>query len=154
MAKFKRIVEISFIVLASAAILTQAVSIFLSWRESRLIQKEIRKGSRVSVAKIDPRFPPGLLVEFENASRRTIQKIHFRLVFENGGREVARADRDYGEVKPGEKKKILLKSVASDVSPLMLGQASKVKYRLLVFPGYRKPLPEISGEIDLLSRVP
>lgn len=154
MAKFKRIIEVSFLVLASAAVLAQAASILLGWRESRLVQNEIRKGSRVSVAKINPQFPPGLLVEFENGSRRTIQKIHFRLVFESGGQEVARADRDYGEVKPGEKKKILLQSVASVSSPRMLGRMTKVKYRLSVFPGYRKPLPEISGEIDLLSRVP
>jgi hypothetical protein len=144
--KLKRVVEISFIVLVSAAILAQAASIFLSWMENKVVQKEIRKGARVSVAKIDPVFPPGVLLDFENSSRWTIREIHFRLVFENSGREVARADRDYGEVKPGEKKKILLKSVALDSALPISAQITKVKYRLLVFPNSRKALPEITGE--------
>lgn len=153
MAKFKRTVEVSFLVLAGLAVLSQAFRIFLGWRHGRIIQDEIRKSSRVSVLKIDPRFPPGLLVEFDNASRWTIQETHFRVVFESGGRDVARADRDYGEIKPGEKKKILLQSVALGSSPPMLARMTGVKYRLLVFPGYRKPLPEITGEFDLLPRV-
>lgn len=154
MSKIRRIIEISFLVLAGFAVLSQAARILLDWRESRLIQNEIRKGSRVSVAKANSQFPPGLLVEFENGSKRTIQKIHFRLVFESGGQEVARAGRDYGEVKPGEKKKILLQSVASVSSPPMSRQMTRLKYRLSVFPGYRKPLPEISGEIDVQSQGP
>jgi hypothetical protein len=153
MAKFKRVVEVSFLVLASLAVLAQAFRIFLGWRHGRLIQDEIRKGSRVSVLKINPRFPPGLLVEFDNSSRWTIPEIHFRVVFARAGKDVARADRDFGEIKPGEQKKILLQSVALGSSPPVLARVSGVKYRLLVFPGYRKPLPEITGEVDLLPTV-
>jgi hypothetical protein len=147
--KLKRIIEISFIVIVSAALLAQAANIFLGWREGRLVQDEISKGARVSVERTDPRFPPGLLLDFENSSRRTINEIHFRLVFETTGEEVARADRDYGEVKPGEKKKILLKSVALVSSTPALREIKKLRYHLLVFPGGKKPLPEITGEIEI-----
>ncbi len=74
------------------------------------------------------------------------------MVFESGGRVVAGADRDYGEIKPGEKKLILLKSVALDVSPGDLSRIKSLKYRLLVYPGSRKPLPEITGEFDVASQ--
>jgi hypothetical protein len=151
-ARVKSIVEILFMVLASVAVLTQAARIFLGWREGRLAQKEIRKGSHVRVSKIDPRFPPGMLIEYDNDSQRTIREVRLRVVFESEGQVVASADRDYGEIKPGEKKLILLKSMALDVSPEDLSQIKSLKYRLLVYPGYRKPLPEITGEFDVASR--
>jgi hypothetical protein len=151
-ARVKSIVEILFIVLASLAVLTQAARIFLGWREGRLVQKEIRKGSHVRVSRIDPRFPPGMLIEYDNDSQRTIREVRLRVVFESGGRVVASAERDYGEIKPGEKKLILLKSMAMDVSPGDLSRIRSLKYRLLVYPASRKPLPEITGEFDVASQ--
>ncbi len=147
--KLKRIVEISFIVLASAVILAQAARIFLDWRESRLIQNEIRKGARVTVVKINPRFPPGLLLEYENSSRRDIRETYFWLVVESNGQEVARGDRDLGELRPGEKKKILLESLSVLSSGSAPSPKSRVKYRLFVSPNSKKPLPEITGEFEI-----
>lgn len=150
MAKIKRIIEVSFIVIASSAVLAQMISVALSWREGRQIRREIWRNAHVSVYKVDPKFPPGMLLEYENASKWTIAKTRFRLVFEFDGREVARTDRDYGEIKPGRKEKVLLKSVELAPGQQIPVLGTKVKYRLLVFPDNKKPLPEISGEIELL----
>jgi len=149
MAKIKRLVEISFLVVAAAAILAQATVIFLGWRESRLIKKEIWQGSRAAVTRINPIFPPRLLVEFKNEGKWAVSTIRLEAVFKLNGREIARAERDYGEVKPGEKRAIMLQSVSllpQDETPEL---SARIRYRLLVFPGSRKPLPEISGEFDL-----
>lgn len=147
--KIKRIIEIVFIVIASAVILAQAARIFLIWREGRLIQNEIRKGARVAVLKINPRFPPGLLLEYENSSRHGVRKISFWIVFESNGQEVARGDRDLGEVRPGEKKKILLESLSLVPPGRVLSPKSRVKYRLFVSLNSKKPLPEIVGEFEI-----
>jgi len=147
--KIRRIIEIAFIVIASAVILAQAARIFLLWREGRLIQNEIRKGARVTVLRINPRFPPGLLLEYENSSRREIRKVRFWIVLESNGQEVARGDRDFGEVRPGEKKKILLESLSTLSSGSALSPKSRVKYRLFVSLNSKKPLPEITGEFEI-----
>jgi hypothetical protein len=148
MARIKRIVEISFVVIMAAAILAQATAIFLRWREGKRIRQEIWQGARVAVLKTDPQFPPGLLVHYENSGRYTIDKTRFLLVIEFNGQDVARTEREYKDMKPGERESVLLKSVAT------LGQqewapGTKVQYRLLVFPGQRKPLPELTGKIEL-----
>lgn len=148
MAKIKRLLEISFLAVATMVILIQVFSIFLSWRQNRLINKEIWKSSRASVTKINPRFPPRLLVEFENQGRWPVPKVQLLAVFTKDGLEIARAEREYGEVKPGEKRLILLHSVSLLNPDEMPKLPAKVKYRLLVFPGSRKPLPEISGEFE------
>ncbi len=69
MARIKRILEISFIVIIVAAVLAQATAIFLRWREGKRIRQEIWEGARVVVVKTDPQFPPGLLVHYENSGR-------------------------------------------------------------------------------------
>jgi hypothetical protein len=148
MAKLKRVTEISFILIVAAAVLTQAAVLYLRWKEARRIRAEIWQNAHVAVVKSDPRFPPGLLVEYENASRYKIATTHFRLTLEVGVQEVARTDRDYREMKPGEKESVLLQSVAA--SPVRtLPPGTKVTYHLLVFPDQRKPLPEVRGEIEL-----
>ncbi|MDH7511905.1 MAG: hypothetical protein QHH14_03040 [Clostridiales bacterium] len=149
MAKIKRLVEITFLGVASAAILAQATVIFLDWRESRLIKKEIWQDSHAAVTRINPYFPPRLLVEFRNEGKWAVPKIRLEAVFERDGREIARAERDYGEVKPGEKRAIMLQSISLLPRDEALELPARVKYRLLVFPGSRKPLPEITGELDL-----
>jgi hypothetical protein len=148
MARIKRIVEISFIVIVVAAVLAQATAIFLRWREGRRIREEIWKSARVSVVKTDPQFPPGLLVHYENSGRYTIDKTRFLLVIDLNGQEIARTEREYKAMKPGEKESVLLKSVAESAHPEW-PPVTKVNYRLLVFPGQRKPLPELTGEIEL-----
>lgn len=149
MAKIKRLIEITFLVVASAAILAQATVIFLGWRESRLIKKEAWQGSRAAVTKINPSFPPRLLVEFRNEGKWVVPKIRLEAVFEQNGREVARAERDYGEVRPGEKRTIMLESISFLSQGDSLEPPARIRYKLLVFPGSRKSLPEISGEFDL-----
>lgn len=149
MAKAKRLIEITFLVAASAAILAQATVIILGWRENKLIKKAIWQGSHATVTKINPAFPPRLLVEFKNEGKWAVPKIRLQAVFEQDGREVARAERDYGEVKPGEKRAIMLQSVSLLPPNEIPELPARIQYRLLVFPGSRKPLPEISGEFDL-----
>ncbi len=149
MAKIKRHVEITFLIVASAAILAQATVILLGWRENRLIKKEIRQGCRAAVTKINPNFPPRLLVDFKNVGKWAVPKIRLEAVFEKDGREIARAERDYGEVKPGEKRAIMLESLSLLPPGESLELPARIRYRLLVFPGSRKPLPEITGEFAL-----
>ncbi len=149
MAKIKRLIEIIFLVVASAAILTQVFSIFLSWREGRLIKKEIWRGSRASVLKINPRFPPRLLIEFENQSKWPVPKVRLVASFVYNGREIARAEREHGEIKAGEKRTLLLHSVSLLQPEDGLKIPAKVTYKLLVYPGSKKPLPEISGDFEL-----
>jgi hypothetical protein len=146
MAQFKKIIERTFLVLVAVVILAQAVSIFLGWREGRRIRREIWENARVAVIKADPRFPPALLLEYENASRWAIERTHFRLTFEVNDQEVARTDRDYGELGPGKKVDILLQSVAAG-SAQTPGSRATLRYHLVVYPSNKKPLPEITGEI-------
>jgi len=148
MARIKRIVEISFIVIMAAVLLAQATAIFLRWREGKRIREETWKSARVSVVKTDPQFPPGLLVHYENSGRYTIDKTRFLLVIDLNGQEIAQTEREYKSMKPGEKESVLLKSVAESAQPEW-PPGTRVHYRLLVFPGQRKPLPELTGEIEL-----
>jgi hypothetical protein len=150
MPKTKRIIEIAFVAVVVALVLIQAASLYLRWREGKRIREEIWKGARVTVVKTDPQFPPGLLVEYENTSRYTIGKTHFRLVFSINGLEVARTDRDYlKELKPGQKERILLKSGSTTPTGQAYGPPTKATYLLIVFPDMKKPLPMITGEIEL-----
>jgi hypothetical protein len=148
MARIKRIVEISFFVIMAAVLLAQAAAIFLRWREGRRIRQEIWQSAHVAVLKTDPQFPPGLLVHYENSGRYTIDKTRFLLVIEFNGQEIARTEREYKAMNPGEQESVLLKSGAESAQREW-PPGTKVHYRLLVFPGQRKPLPELSGEIDL-----
>jgi hypothetical protein len=149
MAKAKRLIEVTFLAVASAAILAQATVIVLGWRESRLIKKALWQGSHAAVTRINPIFPPRLLVEFENRGKRAVSEIRLEAVFERNGREIARAEREYEEVKPGEKRAIMLESVSLLPLDEVPELPARIHYRLLVFPGSRKSLPEISGEFDL-----
>jgi hypothetical protein len=150
MNKIRRSVEIAFVAVVVVLVLIQASALYLRWHEGKRIREEIWRGARVAVVKTDPRFPPGILVEYENASPYAVSKIHFRLVFSIGGLEVARADRDYEkEMKPGQKERILLKSVSTAPSGQTWGPPTKAAYLLVVFPNNKKPLPEIRGEIEL-----
>lgn len=150
MTKLRRTIEILFVAVVVCLVLAQAASLYLRWREAKKIREAIWKGARVSVVKTDPQFPPGLLVEYENTSAYTVSKIHLRLVFSITGLEVARTDRDYEkELKPGQKERILLKSVSTVPSDHTWSPPTKATYLLVVFPNNKKPLPEISGEIEL-----
>ncbi|MBM3285158.1 MAG: hypothetical protein FJY81_04735 [Candidatus Aminicenantes bacterium] len=149
MAKVKRLIEVSFLVIVSAVVLAHIFVIFLGWRESRLIKKETRKSARAAVTRINPRFPPRLLVEFENAGKWPVRKMRLVAIFESDGREIARAEREYAEVKPGEKRTIMLESLSLLPPGESLELPAKIRYRLLVFPGSRKPLPEITGDFDI-----
>jgi len=150
MPKTKRIIEIAFVAVVALLVLTQAASLYLRWREGKRIREEIWKGARVTVVKTDPQFPPGLLVEYENASPYAIAKTHFRLVFSINGLEVARTDREYlKELKPGQKERILLKSGSTAPTGLTYGPPTKATYLLVAFPNMKKPLPELTGEIEL-----
>ena len=147
MAKLKRVVEVGFLAVASLALIAQATSIYLGWRHGKVVDKEILKNSKVEVVKTAPRFPPALLVAYTNSGRLPIGKTHFRLVIELNSQEIARIDRDYGEIKPGKTENVLLQSVTPVTAPQMIEPGTNLTYRLLVFPNNKKPLPEIVVEI-------
>lgn len=147
--KIKTVIQILFFVAVAVAVLAQLQSVYDRWRIGREIRAEIWKSARVAVIKLDPRFPPGMIVEYENGSRYTVETTHFRLVFETGTRPVARADRDFRALRPGEKKHVLLESVTVSPSARPPGRGTKLTYHLLVFPNNRKPLPEITGELEV-----
>jgi hypothetical protein len=149
MAKLKRVVEVTFLAVAALALIAQAASIYLGWRHGKVVDKEIWKSSKVEVIKADPRFPPALLVSYTNSGRLPIGKTHFRLVIELNAQEVARTDRDYGELKAGKTESVLLQSVTPVTGSRTVEPGTSLTYRLLVFPNDKKPLPEIVGEIEV-----
>jgi hypothetical protein len=149
MAKLKRVVEVGFLTVASLALIAQATSIYLGWRHGRVVDREIWKSCKVEVVKTDPRFPPALLIAYTNSGRLPVGKTHFRLVIERNAQEVARIDRDYGEIKPGKTESVLLQSVIPVTASRNVQPGTELTYRLLVFPNNKKPLPEIVGEIEV-----
>jgi len=50
-------------------------------------------------------------------------------------------------MRPGEKEHVLLESVAVPPSAKPPEPGTVLTYHLLVFPGQRKPLPELTGEL-------
>jgi hypothetical protein len=148
MAKLKRAVEVGFLTIAFLALIAQATSVYLGWRHGRVVDKEILKNSKVEVVKTDPRFPPALLVVYTNSGRLPVEKTHFRLIIELNAIEIARIDRDYGELKPEKTESVLLQSVTPVNAPRNVEPGTTLTYRLLVFPNNKKALPEISGTIQ------
>lgn len=148
MAKLKRIVEVGFLAIASIILLAQVISIYLGWRHGKAVDREILKGARVAVVKTVARFPPAFLVEYENSGRFLIAKTRFRMTIELDGTEIARTERDYGEIKPARTERVLLQTVAVSPAP-RLEPGTKLTYRLHVFPNNKKPLAEILGEIEV-----
>ena len=134
MAKLKRVVEVGFLTVASLAFIAQATSVYLGWRHGKAVDKEILKNCKVEVVKVDPRFPPALLIAYTNSGRLPVRKTHFRLVIERGLQEVARIDRDYGELRPGKTESVLLQSVPPINAPWAIEPGTSLTYRLLVFP--------------------
>jgi hypothetical protein len=149
MAKAKRIVEIAFLMVAGLVLIAQATSIYLGWRHGKAVDREILKNATVEIVKTDPRFPPAFLVAYTNSGRLPIDKTHFRLVIELGLQEVARTDRDYGELKPGRTESVLLQSVTPLAGYRNVERGTSLTYHLLVFPNNKKPLPELSGQITV-----
>ena len=149
MAKLKRVVEVGFLTIACLALIAQATSIYLGWRHGKAVDKEILKNCKVEVVKTDPRFPPAFLVAYTNSGRLPVGKTHFRLVIELNAVEVARIDRDYGELKPGKTESVLLQSVTPVNRSRNVEPGATLTYRLLVFPNNKKPLPEISGRLEV-----
>jgi hypothetical protein len=147
MAKIKRAVEVTFVTIISLVLLAQAANIFLRWRHGKAVDREILNSCRVEVIKVNPRFPPALLIAYTNSGRLPVAKTHFRLVLELDALEVARIDRDYGKLKPGKTESVLLQSVPPIKSSRTIEPGTSLTYRLLVFPNNKKPLPEISGRI-------
>ncbi|OGD21054.1 MAG: hypothetical protein A2W03_10260 [Candidatus Aminicenantes bacterium RBG_16_63_16] len=147
--KLKKFIQIAFFAAVAIAVLVQLASVYSRWRAGREIRAEIWKSARAAVLKTDPRFPPGLLVEFANGSRYAIDKARFRLTFLLGAQEVAAAERDFREVKPGKTEHVLLKSVEVPRGSAPPPPGTRLAYRLVVFPGQRKPLPEITGGIEV-----
>jgi len=149
MAKLKKAVEVGFITLASLALIAQVTSIYLGWRHGRAVDKEILKNCAVRVLDTNPHFPPALLVAYTNSGRLPIEKTRFRLTIELNALEVARIDRDYGELKPGKTESVLLQSFTPVTSPRTIEPGTSLTYRLLVLPNKKKPLPEITGLITV-----
>ena len=151
MPKFtlKKVIKVAFIVVVAVAVLDQVAIVYSRWQAGRRIRAEIWSHARVAVIKTDPRFPPGLLLEYENASRYAVEKTRFRLAFTLGGREIATTERDFREMRPGEKEHVLLKSVEISPSGTPPARGTRLAFQLLVYAGQRKPLPEITGELEI-----
>ena len=148
MARFKRIVEVVFLAVVSVVLLAQVIGIYLGWRHGKSVDREILKGTRVAVVKTVARFPPAFLVEYENSGRLPISKTRFRLTIELEGTEIARIERDYGEIKPGRTERVLLQTVSTSLSP-QIDAGILLTYRLIVYPNDKKPLPELSGKMRI-----
>lgn len=148
MAKLKRIVEVGFLAIASIVLLAQVISIYLGWRHGKAVDREILRGARVAVVKTVARFPPAFLAEYENSGRFPIAKTRFRMTIELDGTEIARTERDYGEIKAGKTERVLLQTVAASPAS-RIEPGTMLTYRLLVFPNNKKPLAEILGEIEV-----
>ena len=149
MAKLKRVIEIAFLTTICLVLLAQAANIFLRWSHGKAVDREILNSCRVEVIKINPRFPPALLIAYTNSGRLPVAKTRFLLVIERDALEVARIDRDYGELKPGKTESILLQSVAPLNATAKVEPGTRLTYRLIVFPNKKKALPEISGLLEV-----
>jgi hypothetical protein len=149
MPKFKRVVEVAFLTIISIALLAQAATIFFRWRHGKEVDREILNSCRVEVVKVNPHFPPGLLIAYTNSGRLPVAKTRFLLAIDRDALEIARIERDYGELKPGKTESVLLQSVAPLGASPAVAPGTVLTYRLLVFPNNKKPLPEISGRLEI-----
>lgn len=147
--KIKKVIQILFFVVVAVAVLAQLQSVYGRWRIGREIRAEIWKGARVAVLKTDARFPPGLLLEYSNTSQYSIPESRFQLTFMSGTQVVAAAEREFREVPSGKTDHVLLESVSTSPKAPPPPSGTKLTYRLLVYPGQRKPLPEIAGELEV-----
>jgi hypothetical protein len=147
--KLKTVVQAAFFASVAIAILFQAASVYSRWRTGRQIRAEVWANARVTVLRTDPRFPPGILLEYVNGSRFAIDKSRFNLTFTLAGRPAAAAERDFREVKPGQTVHVLLQSVATDPAAAPPPPGTRLAYTITVLPGQRKPLPEVAGELEI-----
>jgi hypothetical protein len=125
-----------------------AVLLAVNWFESRREERNLLKWIKVTVAEVDRSIPPGLLVDVENGGPNVVGKMHFRLVFEVEGRSICRVDADYGDFEPGQKRRLFLKcqNAVTDAGGLSF---KKARYRLQVFPEYKRGLEMMEGEFIL-----
>jgi hypothetical protein len=145
----KRAIERSLIIALAGLAVSVAIRAASSRWNDRKFQNDVLASCRAAVVEVDPAFPPGLLVEFANEGRIDLSPTHVRLVFYHDEREISRLDRDLS-IKPMEKGTVRLKSSVergSAGSPPRPG--SRVRYSLMVYPLYRHPLPQITGELTL-----
>jgi len=118
------------------------------WQE-RTAERRLIAASHVSVVEVHAVFPPALIVDFENAGEVPIARTHFRLAFEVEGREISRADEDVLNIRPGEKRRIVLRSRSSGPSPFHASGPVPARYELVVLPEWIKGVPTMSGEFIL-----
>jgi hypothetical protein len=125
-----------------------AVWLSVTWIASRREERKLLEWINVSVAEVDRSVPPGLLVDVENSGPRVVGKTHFRLVFEVAERPICRVDADYGGFEPGQRRRLFLKcdDALTDAAGL---SSKKVRYRLQVYPEYKRGLEMIEGEFIL-----
>jgi hypothetical protein len=126
-----------------------AIWLLINWLHNKKETRELLSWIHVSVSEIDKSIPPGLLLEVENSGPRIVGKTHFRLVFTFGDKTICRVDTDYGNFKPDEKRRILLKCKEEDVHRSNIQTSQKVSYYLQVFPEWKKGLEPIEGEFVL-----
>ncbi len=147
--KIKTVIQILFFVVVAVAVLAQLQSVYARWRVGREIRAEIWKGARVAVIRTNPRFPPGLLLEYSNTRQYSISESRFKLTFMKGTQVVAAAEREFREVPSGKTDHVLLESVSTSPGAPPPALGTKLTYHLLVYPGQRKPLPEVTGELEV-----
>lgn len=120
-----------------------------AWWKSRALQQRLLAASHVTVVGLKNSFPPELTIEFENAGDAIIGQTHFRLAFEVDGKEISRADEDHGDFKPGERRRIILRSRSPNPAPSSVSYPASAKYTLVVIPEWKEQLPVIAGEFRL-----
>ncbi len=145
----KKIIQLLFFAVVTAAVLAQLSGVYSRWRIGREIRAEIWRGARLEILKTDPRFPPSLLLAYSNTSQYSIAESRFRLTFVLGTQVVASAEREFREVPAGRTDHVLVESVRTSAAAAPPPPGTKLTYHLLVYPGQRKPLPEITGEIEI-----
>ena len=145
--KTVKIMFIGFVGLAIAYIIFNSI---LGWFHKRNEEKRLIKWMNISVVEIDDSIPPALVIEAENTGPRIIGQTHFRLLFDIGNETIWRADQDFANFQPAEKRRLTLKSRLS--TSLAAGQVlkgQKVHYWLGVFPEWGRMKIPLEGDFVL-----
>jgi len=145
--KTVKIMFIGFVGLAITYIIFNSI---LGWFHRRNEEKKLIKWMNISVVEIDDSIPPALVIEAENTGPRIIGQTHFRLLFTMGNETIWRADQDFGNFLPAEKRRLTLKSrLSTSLAGGQVLKGKKVHYWLGVFPEWGRMGIPLEGDFVL-----
>jgi len=125
-----------------------AIWLIIGALKSKNEERDLFSWIKISVVQIDNAVPPGLLIEVRNDGPKVVGTTHFRLVFYADNEIFCRVDEDYGNFRPNEKRRILLK--AKDLSKdAHFSSGTRISYTFQAFPEYKKGLDIVKGEFLL-----